>query len=446
MKTRVVWFAALALLVGATGARAEAIVADHAATTLASIPDAALAPAANLRLLLRHASVGGNIDSGLDALQSQNAKYDRSRWVFESRGNPGWQAKVDDLVAQAAARAGSFDVLTMKLCYIDSGASFTYYRDKMLQLETGYPAKRFVWWTMPIETSANSARQSFNDQVRAFARANGRVLFDIADVEAHNAAGQKRTDASGRELLWPEWTSDGGHLNSAGAQRVASAWWWLMARLGGWDPNGLQVASVSPVSGPIAGGTPVTVRGSGFVAGATVAVGGVAATGVVVAGPTSLTAVTGAHATGLTEVTVTIPGPRSATLTQGFFYAPPPTPADYYTLTPCRLVDTRSAQAPALAAGERRVWTVTGGACGVPATATAVAVNVTVTGAIAAGHVRLAPGNGLTESSAVNFSAGATRANNGVVRLATDGTGGLAATNRSSGTVHLVLDVSGYFE
>jgi len=156
--------------------------------------------------------------------------------------------------------------------------------------------------------------------------------------------------------------------------------------------------------------------------------------------------VTGAHATGLADVTVTIPGPRSATLTRSFFYAPPPTPADYYTLTPCRLVDTRSAQAPALAAGERRVWTVTGGACGVPATATAVAVNVTVTGATAAGHVRLAPGNGLTESSAVNFSAGATRANNGVVLLATDGTGGVAATNRSSGAVHLVLDVSGYFE
>jgi hypothetical protein len=446
VKTRTGSLVALALLVGATGGRAQGIVVDHTATALASIPDAALPPAANLRLLLRHASVGANIDSGLDALQSQSAKYDRSRWIFENRGNPGWQAKVDDLVAQAAARAGSFDVLTMKFCYIDSDASFTYYRDKMLQLETGYPAKRFVWWTMPIETSGNSARQGFNDQVRAFARANGKALFDIADVEAHNAAGQKGTDPYGREILWPEWTSDGGHLSSAGALRVASAWWWLMARLGGWDPNGLQVASISPVSGPIAGGTPVTVRGNGFVAGATVTVGGVAATGVVVAGPTSLTAVTGAHATGLADVTVTIPGPRSATLTQGFFYAPPPTPADYYTLTPCRLVDTRSAQAPALAASERRVFAIAGGACGVPATATAVAVNVTVTGATAAGHVRLAPGNGLTESSAVNFSAGATRANNGVVLLATDGTGGVAATNRSSGAVHLVLDVSGYFE
>jgi hypothetical protein len=227
---------------------------------------------------------------------------------------------------------------------------------------------------------------------------------------------------------------------------VASAWWWLMARLGGWNPNGVQVTSISPVSGPIAGGTTVAITGSGFVAGATVTIGGVAATGVVAAGSTSLTAVTGAHATGLADVTVTIPGPRSATLAQGFFYAPPPTPADYYTLTPCRLVDTRLAQAPALAASERRVWTLTGGSCGVPATATAVAVNVTVTGATAQGHIRLAPGNGLTDTSSLNFSPGQTRANNAVIMLATDATGGVSATNRSAGTVHLILDVAGYFQ
>jgi hypothetical protein len=445
VKTRAASFAALALLAGAPGVRAQAIVADHAATALASIPDAALPPAAGLRLLLRHASVGSNVDSGLDALSARDARYDRSRWVFQNRGNPGWQAKVDDLVDQAAGHASSYDVLTMKLCYIDTDASFAYYRDRMVQLEAAHPTRRFVWWTMPIETSGNSARQAFNDQVRAYARANGKVLFDIADVEAHDALGARRTDAYGRELLWPEWTSDGGHLNGAGAERVASAWWWLMARLGGWDPLGLQVSSIRPVSGPVAGGTPVTVRGNGFVAGATVAIGGVAATSVVVTGSTSLTAVTGAHATGLGDVTVAIPGPRSATLAQAFFFAPPPAVAEFHTLPPCRLVDTRAAQAPALAASERRVFPVAG-VCGVPPSATSVAVNVTAVGAAGPGHLRLAPGNGLTESSAVNFVAGVTRANNGVFRLATDGSGGLAATNVSASAVHLVLDVSGYFE
>jgi len=446
VKTRAGSLLALLLVGGAERARGQAIVADHGATALSTIPDAALGPAAGLRLLVRHASVGGNINSGLDALQSQSAKYDRSRWIFQDRGNPGWQAKVDDLVTQVAAHSSSYDVLTMKFCFIDTDASFTYYQTKMLQLEAAFPGKRFVWWTMPIETTSNGPRQAFNDQVRTFARSSGKVLFDIADIEAHNAAGQKATDAGGREVMWPEWTSDGGHLSSAGAQRVASALWWLMARLGGWDPNGLRVTSVSPVSGPIGGGTPVTIAGSGFVPGATVTIGGVAATGVVVAGSTSLTAVTAAHATGLADVTVTIPGPRSATLAPGFFFAPPTTASDYYTLAPCRLLDTRAAQAPALAAGERRVFVLTGGACGVPTTAVAVAVNVTVTGPSAPGFIRLAPGNGLTGTSAINFSPGQTRANNAVVMLATDGTGTVAATSGSSGVVHFVLDVSGYFQ
>jgi hypothetical protein len=207
----------------------------------------------------------------------------------------------------------------------------------------------------------------------------------------------------------------------------------------------VRVTSITPVTGPIAGGTTVTIGGNGFVDGATVTIGGVPATSVVVAGPTSLTAVTGAHATGLADVTVTIPGPRSATLVQAFFFAPPPTPTSYYTVPPCRAVDTRAGQTPALAPSERRVWTITN-QCGVPAGAKAVAFNVTVTGPSANGHIRLAPGNGLTESSAINFGPGQTRANNAVVMLATDDTGGVAASNRSTGPVNLILDVSGYFQ
>jgi hypothetical protein len=208
----------------------------------------------------------------------------------------------------------------------------------------------------------------------------------------------------------------------------------------------LAVTSISPVNGSVDGGTTVTIRGSDFVSPATVTVGGVAATDVVVVGPTSLTAVTGPHSTGLADVTLTVPGPKSATLPKGFFYFPPPTPTDFYTVTPCRLVDTRAAQAPALALSERRVWAVTGGSCGVPATATAVALNVTITAAGARGHLRLAPGNGLTESSSINFSPGVTRANNAVVLLATDGTGSVSVTNASMGDVHVILDVSGYFQ
>jgi hypothetical protein len=86
------------------------------------------------------------------------------------------------------------------------------------------------------------------------------------------------------------------------------------------------VLSITPASGPTAGGTPVTISGANFATGATVTIGGVAATSVSVASSTSIQATTGARAAGTADVTVTVEG-RSSTLASAFTYValPPPT-------------------------------------------------------------------------------------------------------------------------
>jgi hypothetical protein len=129
---------------------------------------------------------------------------------------------------------------------------------------------------------------------------------------------------------------------------------------------------------------------------------------------------------------------------------PPPSPADFYTVAPCRLVDTRNAAGPsggpALVAGAVRSFPVTGGVCGVPSSAGAVSVNVTVVGAAAQGNLILFPGDaaGPPLASTLNFTAGVTRANNAVVRVAANG-GTINVKNGSAGSAHFVLDVNGYF-
>ena len=131
------------------------------------------------------------------------------------------------------------------------------------------------------------------------------------------------------------------------------------------------------------------------------------------------------------------------------------TPLAFYELTPCRVIDTRGATGPlggpALSPGVSvRTFPMTG-ICGIPATAKAVSVNQTVTEASAAGFIRVYAGD-LTGAlipitSAVSFSAGKTRANNGIVALAQDGTGTIAVENDAvGGTLHFILDVNGYFE
>lgn len=226
------------LALGSTCPGASPILIGHAECDITTMPDTAVTSAAAVRLVVRRASVGGNVSAGLDALQGLDSKYDRSLWDFSDRGNPGWQAKVDDLDTFTAANTSSFDVFSMKFCYIDPAANWSYYRDHMLALETAYPAKKFVWWTIPILTSDDgqaAARDAFNQNVRSFCSANNKALFDIADIECHTPAGVKNVDGNGREAMVASYSSDGGHLNSTGGERVARAFWYLVARLAGWD-------------------------------------------------------------------------------------------------------------------------------------------------------------------------------------------------------------------
>jgi ELWxxDGT repeat protein len=117
--------------------------------------------------------------------------------------------------------------------------------------------------------------------------------------------------------------------------------------------------------------------------------------------------------------------------------------ADFYTLPPCRVFDTRSTGA--LSSGAARTFTVAG-TCGVPAGATAVAVNLTVIGASGNGRVVVYPaGPAVPVTSSLNFQTGLTRANNGVIGL-TLGEIDALATVSGGGIVHLILDISGYYQ
>lgn len=120
---------------------------------------------------------------------------------------------------------------------------------------------------------------------------------------------------------------------------------------------------------------------------------------------------------------------------------------DYYTLAPCRLIDTRTPQnGPALVSGITQIFTLNG-ACGIPADATALALNVTVTQSTGGGFLILFPGDFLLvpNTSTINFQAGQTRANNAVVSMAGDGTLAVRPTVTGGGAVHVILDVVGYF-
>lgn len=122
----------------------------------------------------------------------------------------------------------------------------------------------------------------------------------------------------------------------------------------------------------------------------------------------------------------------------------PGSPPGYYTLAPCRAVDTRVDDGPALVAGMIRVFPMVG-RCGIPATATSLALNVTVTQPTAGGYITVYPdGQSLPLASTINFSAGQTRANNAVIRVGAGG-GLYVYSGQPTGTAQFIIDVNGFF-
>jgi len=82
------------------------------------------------------------------------------------------------------------------------------------------------------------------------------------------------------------------------------------------------VTEVTPASGTTAGGTSVTIKGTGFLKGATVTIGS-AATSVVVVSETEITAKTAAHAAGKAAVVVAESGLSSGSSVEYTYVAPP---------------------------------------------------------------------------------------------------------------------------
>ena len=122
-------------------------------------------------------------------------------------------------------------------------------------------------------------------------------------------------------------------------------------------------------------------------------------------------------------------------------------PGGFVSTGPSRLLDTRvgtGAPAAAVPAGGTIGVAVTGQA-GVPGTGvSAVVLNVTVTGATAAGHITAyASGSNRPNASNLNFSAGQTVPNLVIAPVGADGK--VSLYNSAPGTVQLIADISGYY-
>ena len=224
---------------------------------LASLPQSALDQVATQRWLFAHASVGSNILDGLSTLHDADPTRfpviavwsGNGTTIFAppatttpgtiydaNRGNPGWLQKIDQFdaaVRDLGWRYPKVDVAMDKLCFIDDSAEPGPYLASMAALEQDFPDTRFIYVTRPLTTAAgpgvaNIGAFEYNTAVRQHCSANNRLLFDLADIESHDPAGNAVTftvNGVTYERLYDGYASDIGHLNTYGSVRMAMAWY-----------------------------------------------------------------------------------------------------------------------------------------------------------------------------------------------------------------------------
>lgn len=233
-----------------------------------------LATVARTRVFFGHQSVGMNILDGVPGVYAEHGMTTPLIEEDAARPGPGGGfidhafigenenpvLKIEDFAAKLRSGLGQrVDVAMMKFCYVDvtSGtdvsALFRTYRTTMAALQREFPHVTFMYVTTPLTTEPgllskvksrltgsggaaadNAARQRLNELIRQ--QYAGSHLFDLAAAESTAPDGARVAgtyDGQRYYALYPGYASDEGHLNSKGAQVIATAWLQAIARAAG---------------------------------------------------------------------------------------------------------------------------------------------------------------------------------------------------------------------
>jgi len=252
------------------------IIADHnAVAAFDRIPPQWLDAAKKLAIYYGGSSHGSQIIYGAQVLQQvspahnvavakwslpkkETASVLRVNYYSGMEANGYWSTQQGLDMTKAAARSGLYNHSMFSWC----GEMGSYapsmvqrYLDTLNAFEAEFPGLRFIYMTghaIYRDRWSGDALQRNNEMVRKYVKANKKVLFDFYDIDTHDPAGKEysnATDACTWCASWCKahpgdcitlddpsvWPGECAHSHPLNCRMKAKAFWWLMARLAGWD-------------------------------------------------------------------------------------------------------------------------------------------------------------------------------------------------------------------
>lgn len=270
------------------------LIIDHnAVRNFDSIPPQYLAAAKRLTLHYAHTSHGSQIISGIFALESINSAYSVAVREKETEGLPPvenpvalriydgnppdtyitpslyWDGASGMNATRAVAATGHYNFSMWSWCGQQSNndtATVNRYLSNLNQLEAEYLNMRFILMTGHTDGSDTpNTRDTLkynNELIRQYARNHNKIVFDFADIESWDPAGNYYPNTGYPEgaCNWcDQWcanhpadcqnlTDSCAHTHPYNCKLKAKAFWYMMARLAGWNGTTGVAAPAAPAA------------------------------------------------------------------------------------------------------------------------------------------------------------------------------------------------------